>query len=51
MRADVARTLRFWFDRGVDGFGIDVAYSLIKAPGLADLGDAAALVALDGHPQ
>jgi alpha-glucosidase len=33
-----ARTvLRFWFDRGVDGFRIDVANSLIKAPGLPDV--------------
>ena len=29
--------LRFWFDRGVDGFRIDVAHGLIKAPGLPDL--------------
>ncbi|MGA0857381.1 MAG: glycoside hydrolase family 13 protein [Candidatus Nanopelagicales bacterium] len=26
-------TLRFWFDRGVDGFRIDVAHGLIKADG------------------
>ncbi|WP_238547396.1 alpha-amylase family glycosyl hydrolase [Actinoplanes friuliensis] len=29
--------LRFWFDRGVDGLRIDVAYGLFKAPGLPDL--------------
>lgn len=29
--------LRFWFDRGVDGFRIDVANSMAKAPGLPDL--------------
>ena len=28
--------LRFWFDRGVDGFRIDVAHGLAKAPGLPD---------------
>lgn len=28
--------LRFWLDRGVDGFRIDVAHGLIKAPGLPD---------------
>jgi alpha-glucosidase len=33
------RALRFWFDRGVDGFRIDVAHSLFKAPGLPDVGD------------
>ncbi|WP_426298162.1 glycoside hydrolase family 13 protein [Arthrobacter sp. R-11] len=31
-----AGTLRFWLDRGVDGFRIDVAHHLIKAPGLPD---------------
>jgi alpha-glucosidase len=29
--------LRFWFDRGVDGFRIDVANSMAKEPGLPDL--------------
>ncbi len=37
--ADMERTLRFWFDRGVDGFRIDVANSLMKSPGLPDVGD------------
>ena len=39
MRADFDRTLRFWFDRGVDGFRIDVAHGLVKADGLPDIGD------------
>ena len=30
--------LRFWFDRGVDGFRVDVAHGLVKAPGLPDAG-------------
>ena len=30
------RVLRHWFDRGVDGFRIDVAHGLLKAPGLPD---------------
>ena len=30
--------LRFWFDRGVDGFRIDSAALLAKDPALADLG-------------
>lgn len=38
--ADVARhfedVLRFWFDRGVDGFRIDVAHGHVKAEGLPD---------------
>ncbi|SHN45836.1 glycoside hydrolase family 13 protein [Cryptosporangium aurantiacum] len=37
VRAEFVDTLRFWFDRGVDGFRIDVAHSLIKEPGLPDL--------------
>jgi alpha-glucosidase len=34
--ADYERTLRFWLDRGVDGFRIDVAHMLFKAAGLPD---------------
>ncbi|MDT0182679.1 alpha-amylase family glycosyl hydrolase [Microbacterium sp. ARD31] len=30
VRADFVRTLRFWSDRGVDGFRIDVAHMLTK---------------------
>jgi len=39
VRAEFEATLRFWFDRGVDGFRIDVAHSLIKEEGLPDVGD------------
>src|SRR3954454_20544250 len=39
VRADFEKTLRFWFDRGVDGFRIDVARSLVKEPGLPDAPD------------
>ena len=31
------KTLRFWLDRGVDGFRIDVAHGMVKAPGLPDI--------------
>ncbi len=31
--------LRFWFNRGVDGFRIDVADGLVKADGLPDVAD------------
>jgi alpha-glucosidase len=35
--ADLARTMRFWLDRGVDGFRIDVAHSMAKPEGLPDM--------------
>ncbi|WP_343709929.1 glycoside hydrolase family 13 protein [Mycobacterium sp.] len=34
---DFEKTLRFWLDRGVDGFRIDVAHGMAKAPGLPDM--------------
>ncbi|WP_233576208.1 glycoside hydrolase family 13 protein [Saccharopolyspora rhizosphaerae] len=34
---EFADVLRFWFDRGVDGFRIDVAHGLAKDPALPDL--------------
>lgn len=37
VREDFALTLRFWFDRGVDGFRIDVAHYLVKGDDLPDL--------------
>ncbi|GAC1326163.1 MAG: glycoside hydrolase family 13 protein [Mycobacteriales bacterium] len=33
---DYEQTLRFWLDRGVDGFRIDVAHGLLKDPALRD---------------
>ncbi|MBK1787511.1 glycoside hydrolase family 13 protein [Prauserella cavernicola] len=38
VRSEFEDILRFWFDLGVDGFRIDVATALVKAPGLPDLG-------------
>lgn len=40
VRADCRTTLRFWSDRGVDGFRVDVAHALVKDLGepLRDLG-------------
>ena len=34
--ADFERTLRFWLDRGADGFRIDVAHGMAKPDGLPD---------------
>ena len=36
VRAEFRRILRFWLDRGVDGFRVDVAHGLIKKDGLPD---------------
>ncbi|WP_308798653.1 glycoside hydrolase family 13 protein [Agromyces silvae] len=36
VRAEFRRVLRFWLDRGVDGFRVDVAHGLVKAEGLPD---------------
>lgn len=41
---EMRSVLRFWLDRGVDGFRVDVAHGLIKAPGLPDWDGAAAMV-------
>jgi len=39
VHADFLETLRFWFDRGADGFRIDVAHSLVKEKGLPDIAE------------
>jgi len=36
VRSSFVQVLRHWFDRGVDGFRIDVASLLVKAPDLPD---------------
>jgi len=36
VREQFRQILRFWLDRGVDGFRVDVAHGLMKAPGLPD---------------
>ncbi|MET0899747.1 MAG: glycoside hydrolase family 13 protein [Mycobacterium sp.] len=43
--------LAFWFDKGVDGFRIDVAHGLVKADGLPDGGvSVAGSQHTDSHP-
>jgi alpha-glucosidase len=44
VRAELEDVLRFWLDRGVDGFRVDVAHGMIKAPGLPDWDGRAAMV-------
>jgi alpha-glucosidase len=36
VREEFRRILRFWLDRGVDGFRVDVAHGLVKQEGLPD---------------
>jgi alpha-glucosidase len=36
VRSEFEDVLRFWLDRGVDGFRVDVAHGMIKADGLPD---------------
>nr|WP_231391961.1 glycoside hydrolase family 13 protein [Arthrobacter sp. 35W] len=38
VHAEFERILRFWLDRGVDGFRVDVAHALVKAQGLPNWG-------------
>jgi len=40
VRAEFEAVMRFWLDRGAAGFRIDVAHSLVKAPGYPDIGGA-----------
>jgi alpha-glucosidase len=49
VREEFRDVLRFWLDLGVDGFRVDVAHGMIKAPGLPDLGDSEELALLDRH--
>ncbi|HEY0217195.1 MAG TPA: glycoside hydrolase family 13 protein [Cellulomonas sp.] len=36
VRSEFTDVLRFWLDRGVDGFRVDVAHGMVKADGLPD---------------
>ena len=50
VRAEFERILRFWLDRGVGGFRVDVAHALIKKAGLPDWGGRADGATTDGFP-
>ncbi|MGN6244434.1 MAG: glycoside hydrolase family 13 protein [Motilibacteraceae bacterium] len=54
VRGEFHSILRFWLDRGVDGFRIDVAHGLVKHPDLPDLGERVVGLlesdAREGHP-
>ena len=44
VRAEFEDVLRFWLDRGVDGFRVDVAHGLVKEEGLPDWAESQALL-------
>ncbi|WP_432534690.1 glycoside hydrolase family 13 protein [Kineococcus arenarius] len=44
VRDEFEDVLRFWLDRGVDGFRVDVAHGLVKADGLPDWDGTTAMV-------
>ncbi|MEC5180517.1 glycoside hydrolase family 13 protein [Arthrobacter sp. CG_A4] len=50
VRAEFERILRFWLDRGVAGFRVDVAHALIKAKDLPDWHGRADGVSTDDYP-
>ena len=43
VRAEFEDVLRYWLDKGVDGFRVDVAHGLVKAPGLPDWNERAVM--------
>jgi alpha-glucosidase len=49
VREEMRSVLRFWLDRGADGFRVDVAHGLVKEAGLPDWDGVAAMV--EGTPE
>lgn len=50
VHAEFERVLRFWLDRGITGFRVDVAHALVKAPGLPNWGGRADGNSSEGFP-
>ncbi len=50
VHAEFERVLRFWLDRGISGFRVDVAHALVKAAGLPNWGGRADGNSTDGFP-
>ncbi|QBI53303.1 glycoside hydrolase family 13 protein [Streptomonospora litoralis] len=51
VHAEFDDVLRFWLDRGVDGFRIDVAHGMVKDPALPDLPEGQKADLLDGSTE
>lgn len=51
VREQFRAILRFWLDRGVDGFRIDVAHGMIKAEGLPDYTPPPDVASMGGTPR
>ncbi|GAA4888187.1 glycoside hydrolase family 13 protein [Streptomonospora salina] len=51
VHAEFEDVLRFWLDRGVDGFRIDVAHGMVKDPALPDLPEGQKADLLDGSTE
>jgi alpha-glucosidase len=49
VREHFEQVLRFWLDRGVDGFRVDVAAGLVKDPALPDWHGSLRVQGLDAH--
>lgn len=49
VQEEMRAVLRFWLDRGADGFRVDVAHGLVKEQGLPDWDGAAAMVEGTSH--
>ncbi|MBT2449856.1 glycoside hydrolase family 13 protein [Streptomyces sp. ISL-43] len=47
---EFASVLRFWLDLGIDGFRVDVAHGMVKAPGLPDIGHGAQATLIGTEP-
>ena len=53
MRDEFLAIFKFWLERGVDGFRIDVAHGLVKDPAFPDVGENTELLngaGIDDHP-
>jgi alpha-glucosidase len=50
IRDHFEEVLKFWLDRGVDGFRIDVAHGMIKAAGLPDVSEDPELLSVQPMP-